>query len=44
MFVVGKVVAGGLEPGWITVALTDGLFALLQFFGLSKGWLRHLRD
>ena len=41
LFVIAHVLNHSLEPGWITVALTDGLFALLQLFGLAKGWLRH---
>ena len=39
IFVVVKIISGSLEPGWITVALTDGAFALLQAFGLARGWL-----
>jgi hypothetical protein len=39
-FVVAKILSGSLEPGWITVAMTDGAFALLQAFGLARGWLR----
>jgi hypothetical membrane protein len=41
LFVLTHVLDASLEHGWITVALTDGLFALLQLFGLAKGWLRH---
>ena len=44
VFVVGKVLLGTLESGWITVALTDGLFAMLQFFGLAKGWLQSVEN
>jgi hypothetical protein len=43
IFVVVKVVSGTLEPGWSTVALTDGVFALLQVVGLARGWLRHVQ-
>ena len=39
IFVVVKIISGGLESGWITVALTDGAFAALQFLGLTRGWL-----
>lgn len=39
IFVIAKIVSGTLEPGWITVALTDGAFAFLQFLGLARGWL-----
>ena len=40
IFVVVRILTGELESGWMTVALTDGAFALLQFAGLAKGWLR----
>lgn len=40
IFIVVQVAAGALEPGWSTVAVTDGAFALLQFIGLARGWLR----
>jgi hypothetical protein len=43
VFVVAKVASGVLEPGWSTVAVTDGAFALLQGFGLARGWLRNGR-
>ena len=39
MFVVGKIVSGTLEAGWMTVAISDGALAFLQAIGLSKGWL-----
>jgi hypothetical protein len=39
MFVVTKILTGTLEAGWISVAVCDGAFALLQAIGLSKGWL-----
>jgi len=42
-FVLVKVATGTIEPGWLTVAFTDGAFALLQFIGLAKGWLRNVR-
>ncbi len=41
LFVVTKMVSGALEPGWFTVAVTDGTFALTQVVGLSRGWLRN---
>ena len=43
VFVVVKVAFGSLEPGWSTVAFTDGAFALIQIVGLAKGWLRSVR-
>ena len=39
LFVLAKILSGGLETGWITVALTDGAFAVLQSIGLMRGWL-----
>lgn len=42
VFVTAKVASGALEAGWTTVAFTDGAFALLQFVGLARGWLRHV--
>lgn len=39
VFVTAKMMTGTLEPGWSTVAVTDGALALLQAIGLSKGWL-----
>lgn len=44
LFVVSKVISGTLESGWITVAITDALFASIQAVGLWKGWLRHVED
>jgi hypothetical protein len=42
VFVIAKVFSGSLEPGWITVALTDCAFALLQVIGLARGWLSNV--
>jgi hypothetical protein len=42
LFVVARIFSGSLEPGWITVALTDGAFALLQTTGLARGWLSNV--
>ena len=39
IYVVSAVVAGSLEAGWLTVAVSDGAFALIQAVGLRKGWL-----
>jgi hypothetical protein len=39
IFVLTKTLTGVLEAGWMTVALSDGIFALLQAIGLSTGWL-----
>lgn len=38
-FVTAQVVVGALEPGWLTVAVTDGAFVLIQAMGLRRRWL-----
>jgi hypothetical protein len=44
VFVVTQILAGRLEAGWMTVALSDGGLALLQAVGLAKGWLSDVRN
>ncbi len=39
IFVAGQIMAGGLEPGWLTVAAVDGAYVLIQAAGLRRGWL-----
>jgi hypothetical protein len=39
LFIVWQVVSGAVEPRWISVAFSDGAFALIQIIGLAKGWL-----
>ena len=39
LFVLASVFTHALEPGWLSVALSDGAFALLQLIGLAKHWL-----
>ncbi len=39
VFVLWQVVSGAIEPRWISVAFSDGAFALVQIIGLAKGWL-----
>jgi hypothetical protein len=41
-FLAYEVVTGQLEQGWIAVIGTDGAIALLQFVGLTRGWLRNV--
>ena len=41
-FVLASIFSKTLEAGWITVALTDSIIALLQFYGLTRGWLRRV--
>jgi hypothetical protein len=38
-FLTWKILAGGLEAAWVTVALTDGALAAFQWTGLRAGWL-----
>jgi hypothetical protein len=38
-FVFARILTSGLEPGWLTVALSDGAVALIQLTGLARGWL-----
>ena len=39
VFVAVQVATGAFDSGWSTVAVTDGLFAILQIIGLSRRWL-----
>ena len=39
LFLAWQMILGHLELAWISVALTDGALALLQWTGLRKGWL-----
>ena len=39
VFVGTQILARTLEPGWLTVALSDGACGLIQGIGLRKGWL-----
>ncbi len=39
IFVVGQVMSGALDTGWLTVAATDGGCVFIQAFGLRRGWL-----
>jgi len=43
LFVVWQVTTGEIENRWITVALSDGAFALIQWIGLAQGWLDRAR-
>ncbi|MGA7342954.1 MAG: hypothetical protein WBE72_12045 [Terracidiphilus sp.] len=38
-FVFSQVLSSALQPGWLTVAFTDGALVLVQAIGLRKGWL-----
>jgi hypothetical protein len=39
LFILSEVVTGTMESTWITVSLSDGVLAIIQWFGLSRGWL-----
>ena len=39
LFVLWQVASGAIEPRWLSVAFSDGAFALVQITGLAKGWL-----
>jgi hypothetical protein len=39
VFLVGQILAGALDAGWLTVAATDGACVLIQAIGLRQGWL-----
>jgi hypothetical protein len=39
-FLLWQIAAQRMESTWLTVALTDGAFAAVQWIGLAKGWLR----
>ena len=39
LFVVWQVASASIEGKWITVALSDSAFAIIQWTGLQQGWL-----
>ena len=39
VFLVTQIVTRTLEPGWLTVAFTDGACVAIQAIGLRRGWL-----
>lgn len=39
MFLTWQIIAGKIEAAWLTVALTDGALAIVQWAGLHLGWL-----
>lgn len=41
IFVLGAVLNGMLAPGWLTIAVFDGICAVIQARGLRRGWLSH---
>ncbi|HEX4285098.1 MAG TPA: hypothetical protein VHZ28_08390 [Terracidiphilus sp.] len=41
IYLIKCILAGDLEPAWITVALFDAACAVIQGVGLRKRWLAH---
>lgn len=41
IFVLGAVVDRTLSPGWLSVAIFDGICVVIQARGLRRGWLSH---
>ena len=41
-FVLQQVIAGTLEAGWLTVAISDGTMVVIQAIGLRRGWLANV--
>jgi hypothetical protein len=39
LFILWQVATAAIESRWITVAFSDGAFAIIQWIGLRKGWL-----
>ena len=42
IFVLAAVLKGSLAPGWLGIAIFDGICALIQARGLRQGWLLHV--
>jgi hypothetical protein len=42
IFLLQQMIAGTLEAGWLTVALSDGAIAVFQAIGLRRGWLANV--
>lgn len=43
IFIVAAVVSSSLSPKWLTIAIFDGICALIQARGLRRGWLNVAR-
>jgi hypothetical protein len=39
VFILWQIATAAIQGHWITVALSDGAFAMIQWIGLDKGWL-----
>ena len=42
IFVLAAVLKGTLAPGWLSIAIFDGVCVLIQARGLRRGWLSHV--
>ncbi len=42
IFVLAAVLGGTLALGWLSIAIFDGICALIQARGLRRGWLTHV--
>ena len=42
IFVLGAVASRILSPGWLTIAIFDGICVVIQARGLRRGWLSHV--
>lgn len=43
IFVAAAVVSGSLAPGWLAIAVFDGICVVIQARGLRRGWLNVVR-
>lgn len=41
IFVLGAVMNRTFSPGWLTIAVFDGICVVIQARGLRRGWLTH---
>jgi vacuolar-type H+-ATPase subunit I/STV1 len=39
VFILAQIATGVMQIAWITVAFTDGLYALIQWIGLRRNWI-----
>jgi hypothetical protein len=39
MFILIQIATGAMQPAWVAVALTDGMYAGIQIDGLRRNWI-----
>ncbi len=39
IFILAEIATGTMQIAWIAVALTDGLYASIQWIGLGRNWI-----